>query len=281
MKKSKKVSIFYIVSSLLLFTGLIFGGCYGVYLSIGLKFVRSSVSNFTEGMNAGDAKNVSFGGSVNYSTSMVGVIILSIALIILAIFDFIYLIKQITFFKQFKSFEKLSIVEKVEKKIKSKGKVIFFVFLIDILSLAAGVAGIFVNSKSFTNGNFVWIMYTVDGLIALLSLVSMVLLIIKLRQVKKLKEESEKNQPAKSDKSDSDKTEDHDNEKREIDSNLFTENFSNTNSIDELENKLIKLKYLKSAKLISLEEYNKLREKYFYTDKKEEEKPVEDDKEEN
>ncbi len=273
MKKSKKVSVFYIISCLLLFTGLVFGGCYGVYLSVGLKFVRSSVSNFTEGMSAGDARNVSVGGSVNYSTSMVGVIILSIALIVLSIFDFVYLIKQVTFFKQFKPVAESGIVKKVEKKIKSRGKVIFFVFLIDILSLATGVAGIFVNSKSFTSGNFVWIMYVVDGLIALFSLASIVLLIIKLKQAKKLKEEQDKHlqESEKAEKNKADA-----NEEREIDKHLFAENFSNTGSIDELENKLIKLKYLKSAKLISPEEYEKLREKYFYTDKKEE-KPSENE----
>lgn len=271
MKKSNKISVFYIIASFVLFASLVFGGCYGIYLSVGLNFVRSSVSNFTEGMSAGGAQNVSVGGSVNYSTSMVGVIILSIALIVLSIFDLVSLIKQIIFFKQFKVVENSKITKKVENKVKSKGKVLFFVFLIDILSLAAGVIGIFVNSKSFTSGNFVWIMYVVDALVSLFSLASMILLIIKLKQIKNRKENIED----KKETEEKDKNEKRQNQKREIDQDLFAENFSDSNSIDELENKLIKLKYLKSAKLISPEEYNKLREKYFYSGEKENESDAE------
>ena len=92
MKKSNKTTIFYIISSLLLFTSLIGGGIYGVYISMGLSFVRNGISNIS-GDNI--ARNVSFGGSVNFSYSMIGVIILSILLIVISIFDFILLIKQV------------------------------------------------------------------------------------------------------------------------------------------------------------------------------------------
>ena len=72
------------------------GGVYGIYVSVGLNFVRSSLSNVTGGSGVG-ASNVSFGGTVNFESSMLGVIVLSIVLIILAIIDLISLIKQIIF----------------------------------------------------------------------------------------------------------------------------------------------------------------------------------------
>ncbi len=256
MKKSNKVTLFYIISSIVLLLTLAFAGGYGIYLSVGLKFVRSSVSNFTEGMQSGTG-NVSFGGSVNYKSSMVGVIILSIALIVLAIFDVVSLIKQIIFFKQFKAVKNSKIEQKIEKKTKSKGKVLFFVFVIDILSLVAGIAGIFINSKCFTSGNFVWIMYTVDALVALFSLVSMILLIIKLKQAKSIKEKLEKDNNMNKKQDSKENLEDNQIEVK------IASDVSKLQSIDELENKLIKLKYLRSAKLISPEEYNKLRNSYF------------------
>ena len=80
MKKSNKLTVFYVISSVSLFLVLLLGGIYGVYVSVGLNFVRSnSVPNEIAGGNNGLA-NVSFGGSVNYSPSMVGVIFLSIIL---------------------------------------------------------------------------------------------------------------------------------------------------------------------------------------------------------
>ena len=99
MKKSNKISIIYILSSMLLLGTMIFGGIYGVYISVGLNFVRSSVSNVTSGGAAGGASNVAFGGTVNFESSMTGIIILSIILIILSIFDIISLIRKIVLFK--------------------------------------------------------------------------------------------------------------------------------------------------------------------------------------
>ena len=85
MKKSNKISVIYVCCSLLLLGALLFGGVYGIYVSVGLSFMRSSVSNVTEGVQNMGVNNVSYGGSVNFSSSMVGVIILSIVLIVLAI----------------------------------------------------------------------------------------------------------------------------------------------------------------------------------------------------
>ena len=96
MKKSNKISFFYIATSLTLLLVLIFGGVYGIYVSVGLSFIRQSADNISGIENA--ASNVSFGGTVNFNYSMVGIIILSVALIILAIFDLISLIRQIVLF---------------------------------------------------------------------------------------------------------------------------------------------------------------------------------------
>ena len=101
MKKSNKLTIFYVLSSVTLFLVLLVGGIYGVYVSVGLNFVRGTVTDEVAG---GGVSNVSFGGNVNYAPSMAGVIFLSIILVIISVFDFITLLKQIVFFKQFKPF---------------------------------------------------------------------------------------------------------------------------------------------------------------------------------
>ena len=149
MKKSNKLTLFYVISSISLFLVLLLGGIYGVYVSVGLNFVRlNSMPNEIVGGNNG-LSNVSFGGSVNYSPSMVGVIFLSIILIVIAVFDFITLIKQVIFFKQFKAVKNSNLTRKIESKTPSKGSVIFWTFFVDILSLIAGVVGLFINNKSF------------------------------------------------------------------------------------------------------------------------------------
>lgn len=252
MKKSNKVSVFYVLSSMLLFSLLVFGGCYGIYLSVGLKFVRNSVSNITDGVNTG-AQNVSFGGSVDFQRSMIGVIILSIVLIVLAVLDFISIIKQVVLFKQFKLVRESKFEQKIERKVKSKGAVIFFAVLVDLLSLGTGIAGIFVNTKCFSGGNFVWLMYAVDAAVALFSVISFVLLIIKLKQVKKLNSQPD----------------DEDLPKRSFEPVkpcvLSKDDFKidTTDDINELEDKLLKLRYLKSSKLISPDEYESIRERFF------------------
>ena len=113
MKKSNKLTVFYVLSSVTLFLVLLFGGVYGVYISVGLNFVRGTVSNPVQ--NEG-VSNVSFGGNVNYSPSMTGVIFLSIVLIVISIFDFITLIKQVIFFKQFKAVKNSKITKTNQKR---------------------------------------------------------------------------------------------------------------------------------------------------------------------
>ena len=253
MKKSNKVSVFYALSSFLLFSILIFGGCYGIYLSVGLNFVRSSVSNLTDGVGTG-AQNVSFGGSVNFPTSMIGVIILSIVLIVLSVFDFISLIKQIVLFKQFKIIRESKLESKIEKKVKSKGLVIFFAILIDIVSLGVGITGIFVNARSFAGGNFVWLMYAIDSAVAIFSLLSLVLLIVKLRQV------------SSSNKQEFIKCDDCSHECGEKKERFVT--FGTHDDINELETTLLKLRHLKSSRLISADEFEMIRKGFLNSSEK-------------
>ncbi len=244
MKKSNKVSIFYIFSSVSLLLILIAGGIYGIYLSVGLNFARSTVSNITDGA-VGGARNISYGGTVNFQSSMTGVIMLSIALIVLAIFDFVSLIRQITFFKQFKMVEQSGITKRIEKKVKSKGRVIFFAIIIDLLSITAGIAGIFININSFVNSNVSWVLYVMDALVAILAIISLVLLIIKLKSKKNMNNNSENNNYYSDNYFDKDEeTERH-------------YKFGKMN-IDEIEYKLLKLKNLKNSKMITAEEYQKL-----------------------
>ena len=141
MKKSKKLTIIYVVASVLLFATLFFGGGYGIYLSVGINFMRATVGNMneiTDGSEYYDGNimpsNISYGGSVNFQASMIGVIILSVILIVLSISYLISLFKQLIFFKQFKAVKNSKITKKVEQKTPSKGAVIFWTFFIDIIS---------------------------------------------------------------------------------------------------------------------------------------------------
>ncbi len=251
MKKSNKISVIYVCCSLLLLGALLFGGVYGIYVSVGLSFMRSSVSNVTEGVQNMGVNNVSYGGSVNFSSSMVGVIILSIVLIVLAILDMISLIRQIVFFKQFKPVRESKIEKTIEKKIKSKTAVIVFVCVVDILSIIVGVVGIFINARSFSGNNVSWVLYVVDGLIAVLSLTSLVLLFVKL---KKLKNDNVKQCE--------------NNELTKIKYEPVGVSVMNGNKqkfdideVNDIEIMLLKLKYLKLARLISNEEYIDFRNK--------------------
>ena len=245
MKKSNKITALYIIFSLLLFVTLVAGGIYGVYVSIGVNFARSTISDMTGDMSGG-VRGYSYGGTLNFESSMVGVIILSIALIVIAIFDLISLIKQVVLFKQFKVVSESKIEQKIEKKVKSKGAVIFFAVLVDILSLLAGIAGIFINSNSFVASNISWVLYLVDGFVALFSVISLVLLIIKLKKVKKLppQKENEGMEGA-----------------RNFDKAWFGSGSSSALDIDDVETKLLKLRHLKSCKLITEQEYTDLRDR--------------------
>lgn len=245
MKKSNKVTIFYVISSVALFLVLFFGGVYGVYVSVGLNFVRTnSVPNEMVGGN-NDMANVSFGGTVNYSPSMVGVIFLSVVLIVISIFDFITLIKQVVFFKQFKAIERSNLTKKVESKNSSKGSVIFWTFVIDILSLVAGVLGLFINNRSFAYGNEMsWLFYLIDGLVSVLSLVSIILLIVKLKHKEKDKGISQKSKQKKVVFNTESKT-----KTKKVDSN----------EIAQMEYNLMKLESMKKGKIVTDDEYKKLR----------------------
>lgn len=257
MKKSNKISIIYILSSMLLLGTMIFGGIYGMYISVGLNFVRSSVSNVTSGGAAGGASNVAFGGTINFESSMTGIIILSIILIILSIFDIISLIRQIVLFKQFKMVRNSKFEIAVENKVKSKGAVIFLASLIDILSLVAGIAGIFLNARTFVGNNLAWVLYLVDGAVSILALTSLVLLIIKVNQAKKYMENHKKNVK---------------NGMRYYDSISRKDDIENSGfDIDKIEYSLLKLKYLKNSRIISAEECEMLRNKILDTKVEEDE----------
>ncbi len=251
MKKSNKTSFLYIFSSVSLLLVLIFGGCYGIYISVGMSFVRRGISNLTDT----GATNVSFGGTLNFQTSMLGVIVLSVALIVISILDFISLIKQVSFFKQFSVVKNSKIVKNIEKKSKSKGKIVFFAVFIDVISFIAGLLGIFINMRTFPNGNMIWVIYVVDGLISILSVVSIVLLIVKLKKIKKIENERNKSIESKEiyEDNDSDKT---------VQKEIY---FSNELNINEIEYKLLKLKQLKLSRIITSEEFERLR-KYVIKD---------------
>ncbi len=251
MKKSNKISIFYILSSVMLLGVLFFGGVYGVYISVGLNFVRSSISNIS---NSAGASNVAFGGTVNFESSMTGIIILSISLVILAIFDLISLIKQIVLFKQFKVVRNSKFEENLESKTKSKGGIIFFAGLIDVLSLIVGVVGIFLNARTFVGNNLSWVLYLVDGLVVILSIISLVLLIIKIKQSKSSIEEHCKKHNRQS----------FSNHKDALDND-------NEFNIDKIEYSLLKLKYLKSNRIISADESEILRNRILKRNDKEDE----------
>lgn len=243
MKKSNKISFFYIATSLTLLLVLIFGGVYGIYVSVGLSFIRQSAENVSGIENA--ASNVSFGGTVNFNYSMIGIIVLSVALIILAIFDLISLIRQIVLFKQFKVVKNSSLEKGIEKKVKSKGVVIFFAVLVDLISVTLGIVGICLNGRSFVGNNYAWIFYVVDIAIIILSVMSIVFLVMKLRALKPEKQnyvrELVKNQNTEESK------------------NLGSKPNKNKYDIDEFEYKLLKLKNLKNSKVLTKDEYERIR----------------------
>lgn len=299
-KKSNKITLIYVVSSIVLLFLLIGGGIYGIYLSVGLSFVRNGVSNITDG----SAMNVSYGGAVNISNSMFGMTILSVALIVISILDIVSLIRQIVLFKQFKMIRELSIEKSIEKKVKSKTKVIVFAVFVDIISFASGIIGIFVNMRCFPAGSMCWGLYLIDGFVAILSVASIVLLILKYKKVKKINESKidngdlfyiDDNKNENSNESDNkkslksqdskieininstpkneeidglDSNENSDSDDEDIEDELEKENNEDLSeskeeildfNIDEMEYKLLKLRQLKTTRMITEKEYDYLR----------------------
>lgn len=247
MKKSNKVSIFYVLASVALLLVLLVGGGYGLYVSVGLNFAKSSVPNISEGGSG--VSNVSIAGTVNYTPSMTGIILLSIALVVLAIIDFSLLIKQVVFFKQYKVVRDSPIEQKIEHKTKSKGIVIFWTFVLDIVCFATGIIGVFINGRSFAGrSNFSWVFYAVDIAVSVLSLLSIILLIIKLKNRKKHAKEVDAKPEAKSS---IEKTETRNKQLRPVEAK----------DINQMEYNLIKLEAMKKGKLLSDAEYKKLRKK--------------------
>lgn len=246
MKKSNKISVFYILTSIALFLILAGGGAYGIYVSFGLNYMSSTFSNVAGGLN-GAAQNVGYVSDVGAGNkiSMTGITVLSLALIVLALFDFVSMIKQIVFFKQFNIVKNSTLEQVVEKKNKSKKSVIVFAFLIDVLSFIVGVVGLFINARTLPRLNYSWVLYFIDGFVCLFAVISIVLLIVKLKKVKQnyqqLHDEQKKNNTENK------------NNYLTIGNNVIFE------SIDKLEYCLLKLKHLKSSKMISTDEYAILR----------------------
>ena len=126
---------------------------------------------------------------------------------------------------------------------KSKKSVIVFAFIIDVLSFVVGVVGLFINVRNNYSGNIVWVLYLINGIVCLFAVMSFVLLIVKLRRTKKIHDEY-----------------------MHKSNNFHCEKYSlNTDveSIDRLEYCLLKLKHLKSSRIISVDEFEKLRKRFF------------------
>ena len=249
MKKSNKTTLFYVLTSIALFVVLAGGGVYGLYLSIGMNYVGStgyageaSNSNLRT-MNVAYQNNVS--SSVNGSS--VGMIILSAFLIVISICDFVSMIKQISFFKQYKFVRNSSLLTSVESKNGSKKSTIVFAFIIDIVSTVAGGVGLFLTIRYYSGNGFSWLFYLINGLVSVLSIISIILLVIKIKQKRKCSEQL---------KSEGDYFENLD--KKELVLN-----------INKLEYDLLKLKHLKICKILQSEEYETLRKKIieFYSGK--------------
>lgn len=246
MKKSNKISVFYILTSIALFLILAGGGAYGIYVSFGLNYMSSTFSNVAGGLNGAD-QNVGYVSDVGAGNkiSMTGIIVLSLVLIVLALFDFVSMIKQVVFFKQFNIVKNSTLEQVVEKKNKSKKSVIVFAFLIDVLSFIVGVVGLFINARTLPRLNYSWVLYFIDGFVCLFAVISIVLLIVKLKKVKQnyqqLHDEQKKTNTENK------------NNYLTIGNNVMFE------SVDKLEYCLLKLKHLKSSKMISTDEYAILR----------------------
>lgn len=245
MKKSNKLSIFYVLTVLALFFTLIGGGVYGIYISVGLNFAKSSVPNIA---GSGEINNVALQSTVNYTPSMTGIIILSIILIILAIFDFVIMIKQVVFFKQFKIVKDSKLERKIETKTKSKNSVIFWTFFFDIISFITGIVGLFINNRSFAGrSNYSWVFYAVDILVSIFSLFSIILLISKLKNRNNTSRKDAKMPSTRANK---------------IDNLEQRESLSmDAKDINQMEYNLIKLEAMKRSKLVSEDEYKKIRRK--------------------
>ena len=138
-----------------------------------------------------------------------------------------------------------SLEKGVEKKVKSKGVVIFFAVLVDLISVTLGIVGICLNGRSFAGNNYAWIFYVVDIVIIILSVMSIVFLVMKLRALKPEKQnyvrELVKNQNTEESK------------------NLGSKSNKTKYDIDEFEYKLLKLKNLKNSKVLTKDEYERIR----------------------
>ena len=127
-----------------------------------------------------------------------------------------------------------------------------FAVIIDVASIAAGVFGVFLNMRSFVRNGILWILYLIDGVIIFLAVLSFVLLIAKLKHVKHLKSSNNDVFKNKHDKNVSNNQKCGETKQEKLD-------------IDDVEYKLIKLKIMKSAKLINEEEFKQLRQKIIPT----------------
>ena len=131
---------------------------------------------------------------------------------------------------------------------------IFWTFFLDVVCIIVGILGLFINGRSFAGkSNFSWVFYAVDIAVALFALLSMILLIIKLKNRKKdLEELKDKHSQIEKQK------------------NIATKQKFEPKEINQMEYNLIKLEAMKKGKLISQDEYKKLRKKILNLKAKEE-----------
>ena len=106
------------------------------------------------------------------------------------------------------------------------------------------MVGFFINMRSLSGNNFAWVLYLIDGLVSVFAIVSFVLLLVKLKRIKKNNLTDELNE---------DEVVDCEQRIAVIDQ------VSKKIDIDKLEYDLLKLKHLKSSKIISALEFDELR----------------------
>ncbi len=182
----KSVTVFLIISTMMLSLGLILAGVYSLYISIGFSFLNRSMIS---GINTSSLYTYSNSGFGTGGGAMVGLIIVSIIMLGLGIAMVVIFFKQLPLYRQIKLIAKMPNVKYKQYSQQTKKSVIVLSIIAYIIAIGFSVFAIFIAARESISVSYKWVVLLAYSVVLGLAICSMVLMFVKLAQLSKIKKQ--------------------------------------------------------------------------------------------
>lgn len=186
----KAITVFLIISTLMLSLALVIGGVYSLYVSIGFSFLQGSAVG---GVNTSALYTYSNSGYGTGGGSLVGLIITSIIMLGLGVAMGVIFFKQLPLYRQIKLIAKMPNVKYKHYSAQVKKSVIAFSIIAYFACVGFCIFAIVVASRQPLSTNYKWVVLLAYSIVLLLAIASMTLMFIKLAQLSKIKKQLKNN----------------------------------------------------------------------------------------